>query len=101
MVKTVTFDNGSEFLNFQALERSATGEKRFEVFYAHPYSSWERGSNENANGLMRRFFPKGTDFSKVSIRRINAAAAWINSYPRRILNGLSANSFAGRFWADN
>ena len=101
LVKTVTFDNGSEFLDFQALERSVSGEKRFDAFYAHPYSSWERGSNENANGLIRRFFPKGADFSKVSLRRINAAAAWINNYPRRKLGGLSANSFAIRCRLDN
>ena len=95
------FDNGSEFLDFQRLERSVTGGKRFDVYYAHPYSSWERGSNENANGLIRRFFPKGTDFSKISVRRINNAATWINNYPRRILGGFSSSSFADRFCLDN
>ncbi|MCL2495489.1 MAG: IS30 family transposase, partial [Oscillospiraceae bacterium] len=50
---------------------------------------------------IRRFFPKGADFSKVSLRRINAAAAWINNYPRRKLGGLSANFFATRCRLDN
>ncbi|MDR0916495.1 MAG: IS30 family transposase [Oscillospiraceae bacterium] len=81
--KSVTFDNGSEFLNFEELEK-AFG---CNVFYAHPYSSWERGTNENSNGIIRRFFPKGTDFSKVSTRRIAAVQNWMNNYPRKILGG--------------
>ncbi|MDR2042853.1 MAG: IS30 family transposase [Clostridium sp.] len=62
------------------------------MYYAHPYSSWERGSNENANGIIRRFFPKGTDFGKVSIAKIQAVEDWMNDYPRRILDGISANA---------
>ena len=90
--KTVTTDNGSEFLDFQSLEKSCRRKaKRFKMYFAHPYSSWERGSNENANGIIRRFFPKGTDFSKVSISKIQAVEDWINDYPRRILGGISTN----------
>ena len=90
--KTITTDNGGEFLDFENLEKSCkTDEKRFKMYFAHPYCSWERGSNENANGIIRRFFPKGTDFSKISIKKIQAVEDWINNYPRRILGGISAN----------
>jgi len=90
--KTVTTDNGSEFLDFESLEKSCrTKAKRFKMYFAHPYSSWERGSNENANGIIRRFFPKGTDFSKIRLEEIQAVEDWINDYPRRILGGISAN----------
>ena len=93
--KTITADNGSEFLDFESLEKSCRNKgKRFKMYFAHPYSSWERGSNENANGIIRRFFPKGTDFSKVSPARIQAVEDWMNDYPRRILGGISANMAA-------
>jgi IS30 family transposase len=93
--KTITTDNGSEFLDFKSLEQSrGTKEKRFKMYYAHPYSSWERGSNENANGIIRRFFPKGTDFSKVKVAKIQEVEDWMNNYPRRILGGISANTAA-------
>jgi IS30 family transposase len=94
--KTVTSDNGSEFLDFQALEASVNGGLRFQMYYAHPYSSWERASNENANGIIRRFFPKGTDFSKVSKRNILHTQSWINNYPRKIFGGRSALAFLNR-----
>jgi IS30 family transposase len=91
--KTMTTDNGSEFLDFESLERSCKREeKRFKMYFAHPYSSWERGSNENANGIIRRFFPKGTDFSKIGLAKIQAVEDWMNNYPRRILGGISANA---------
>jgi len=93
--KTITTDNGSEFLDFESLQKSCkTNGQRFKMYFAHPYSSWERGSNENANGIIRRFFPKGTDFSKVSAASIQAVEDWMNDYPRRILGGISANSAA-------
>ena len=84
--KTVTVDNGSEFLNSNELERSSInpGTKRFKVYYAHPYSSWERGSNENANKLIRRFIPKGTDIGKYKNKDIQRIEDWMNNYPRRI-----------------
>jgi len=93
--KTITTDNGSEFLDFESLEKSCKIKgKRLKMYFAHPYSSWERGSNENANGIIRRFFPKGTDFSKISQAKIKAVEDWMNNYPRRILGGLSANMAA-------
>ena len=90
--KTITCDNGCENLDFNGIERSIfTKRKRTKVYYAHPYSAWERGSNENANKLIRRFIPKGSDISKFSHERIMMIESWINNYPRRIFNGASSN----------
>jgi len=55
------------------------------VYFAHPYSSWERGTNENTNGLIRRFFPKGTDFNKVSERELKIVQEKLNNRPRKVL----------------
>ena len=90
--RTITCDNGSENLDSEGIERSAlVKSKRTEVYYAHPYSAWERGSNENANKLIRRFIPKGTDIGKFSHEKIKMIEHWINNYPRRSLHGLSSN----------
>ena len=91
--KTITVDNGSEFLDFKGIEQSIkdTREKRVPVYYAHPYSSWERGTNENTNKLIRRFIPKGTDIGKISKQRIKYIENWINNYPRKIFGYKSAN----------
>lgn len=90
--KTVTSDNGSEFLNQERLEQSAVHEgKRFIHYYAHPYSSWERGSNENANRLIRRFIPKGADIADYSDEDLARIERWINNYPRRKFGGKSSN----------
>lgn len=59
-------------------------------FYAHPYCASERGSNENANRLIRRFLPKGTDFSSFSQSDFDFLAMWINKYPRKLHAGRSA-----------
>lgn len=83
--RSITTDNGSEFLEYDLLTRSIYGGKRFEVYYCHSYSAWEKGTNENHNRLMRRFFPKGTDFGKVSQREIQEAVDFLNHYPRKIL----------------
>lgn len=94
--KTITVDNGSEFLDHEGIERSIKGKdkKRLNLYYAHPYSSWERGTNENTNKLIRRFIPKGTDISKISKAKIKYIENWINSYPRRLLGYKSANDMA-------
>lgn len=84
--KSITADNGSEFLDHEALERSVSSGTRTHIYYAHPYSSWERGSNENANRMIRRFIPKGSNISKLTRRQIQQVEDWINNYPRKILN---------------
>jgi len=85
--KTITADNGSEFLDFESIEKWL----KCKMYYAHPFSSWERGTNENQNRMLRRFFPKGTDFGNVSQFEIDRATEWINNYPRKIFGGKSAN----------
>lgn len=84
--KSITFDNGGEFLDWEGIENShLRNEKRTLVYFAHPYSSWERGSNENQNRMIRRFIPKGTDITKVSNREIKKIERWMNNYPRKVL----------------
>ena len=98
--KTITCDNGCENLDFEGIERSVlTKIKRTKVYYAHPYSAWERGSNENANKLIRRFIPKGADIGAFSHERIKMIEHWINNYPRRLFNGCSSSSFSTFFVA--
>jgi len=91
--KSITFDNGAEFLDWEKMEKSVlkAGEKRTQIYYAHPYSSWERGTNENQNGMIRRFIPKGSDISKVSEKEIKEIEKWMNNYPRKILGYKTAN----------
>ena len=84
--KSITTDNGPEFLEYDQLIESIHGGQRFNVYYCHSYSAWEKGTNENHNRMIRRFFPKGTDFTKVSKKRIADIQNWMNSYPRKILN---------------
>lgn len=88
--KTITCDNGCENLDFKGMERSVlTNIPRTQVFYAHPYSAWERGANECANKLIRRFIPKGADISKYSKKFIRYIQHWLNNYPKKKLAWLS------------
>lgn len=83
--KTITFDNGGEFRDYKALEQWHDKRKkgqRVQVFYAHPYRSGERGSNENANRLIRRFIPKGTVITNISEEYIQKIENWINNLLR-------------------
>lgn len=82
--KSITVDNGVEFSDFNGLEKSIYGGKRTSVYYCHPYSSSERGSNERLNREIRRLIPKGTDLTTISDTRIKAVEAWVNGYPREI-----------------
>ena len=79
--KTITTDNGSEFAELSKLEESA----QTLVYYAHPYSSWEKGSNERHNRLVRRFIAKGERISDYSIDAIARIEDWCNNLPRKIL----------------
>jgi len=83
--KSITVDNGGEFLDGERLERSilSPSSKRTSIYYAHPYCAWERGSNENQNKLIRRFVPKGTNIGKLSHKDVKRIQYWMNHYPRR------------------
>lgn len=82
-LKTLTRDRGRENLDWQTTE-SKLGLK---VYFAHPYSSFERGSNENLNGLVRRFFPKKTDFDKITDEEIHKVEYLLNTRPRKRFSG--------------
>ena len=85
--RSITVDNGVEFADYEGMEKSVFGEeKRTFVFYCHPYSSWERGSNENNNRLIRRHIPKGEDFDGRQDAEIEYIEKWINDYPRGIFD---------------
>lgn len=92
--QSITTDNGSEFMVLQDLQRSIYGGKRFDVWYCHSYAAWEKGTNENHNRMIRRWFPKGTDFTEVSPARIREIQNWMNDYPRKILNWNTPNELA-------
>ena len=97
MFKSITVDNGSEFLDWRGLERSCVSKQktlRTQIYYCHPYHSWERGTNEQINGHIRRFIPKGCAIAEYSTKEILEIQEWLNDYPRKILNGKSANEIA-------
>ena len=88
---SITVDNGGEFSDVARLERSAIRKgTRTKFYYCHPYSSYERGSNECQNKMIRRKYPKGTDFGKISAAAIKEVEEWINNYPREILGWRTA-----------
>lgn len=78
-VHTITLDNGKEFAQHERIGNALDAS----VYFAHPYSSWERGINENTNGLLRRYFPKGTDFMMLSEEEIQTAVNKLNHRPRK------------------
>lgn len=82
---TITYDNGSTFSEHETTERQ-TG---LAIYFANPYHSWERGSNENANGLLRQFFPKKINFSPITQKDIQKAVRLLNNRPRKRLNYLT------------
>ena len=81
-VKTMTFDNGKEFADFKELERGL----EMWSYFARPYHSWERGTNENTNGLLRQFFPKCMDFGTINQSDVDIALELLNNLPRKCLN---------------
>ena len=94
--KSITVDNGSEFLDWRSLEESCISKStnpRTQIYYCHPYHSWERGTNEQVNGHIRRFVPKGCAIASYSTKDIQEIEDWLNNYPRKILNGRSALEF--------
>ncbi len=81
MVKTLTYDRGTEMAEHKLFSK----ETKIQVYFADPYSPWQRGTNENTNGLIRQYFPKGTDFNEVSLASIKKAEGRLNSRPRKAL----------------
>ena len=93
-VKTLTFDNGSEFVQHEKIAKALNAK----TYFAHPYSSWERGVNENTNGLLRQFFPKKTDFKTVTNQELKNAVENLNNRPRKTRGYLTPNQmFNGHF----
>ena len=78
-VHTLTFDNGTEFIEHERIGKALEAD----TYFAAPYASWERGINENTNGLLRQFFPKGTDFREITKAAIQAAVDLLNHRPRK------------------
>jgi len=86
-VFTITFDNGKEFCEHEAI--AAKLEAR--IYFAHPYASWERGLNENTNGLLRQYFPKGCDLAQLTEAEVQRAADRLNNRPRKTLGYRTPN----------
>jgi IS30 family transposase len=80
-VRTITTDNGKEFADHETLARSLHAK----TYFANPYSSWERGSNENMNGLLRQYYPKGTDFRTITPASLAHIERKLNNRPRKCL----------------
>ena len=86
LVKSITCDRGSEFANWQAIE----SQLHCDVYFADPYCAWQKGTNENLNGLLREFYPKGRNLSRVSPKTLLRNLALINARPRKVLHYRSA-----------
>jgi len=79
---SMTYDNGKEMTQHKLFTKNT----KIKVYFAHPYSPWERGTNENTNGLIRQYFPKGTDFNTITKKQIKLAQNQLNARPRKTLN---------------
>ena len=82
LVKTITCDRGAEFANWRRIEERL----HCEVYSADPYCAWQKGTNENLNGLLREFYPKGRNLSRVAPATLKRNLALINARPRKVLN---------------
>lgn len=92
--KTITADNGGEFALHTDIEKSCVMDiQRTTLYFCHPFASCERGSNENANKLIRKYIKKGEDIGNYTDGQIKDIEDRINNYPRRLFNGLSANEY--------
>ncbi|WBL23793.1 IS30 family transposase [Zunongwangia sp. HRR-M8] len=87
LIKTMTYDNGVEM----AKHKDFTKQTGIKVYFADPYASWQRGTNENTNGLIRRYFPKRTDFNKVTAKQLKYVQDKLNNRPRKIINYKTPN----------
>lgn len=86
-VLTITADNGREFAGHQAIAQQLQAD----FYFAHPYASWERGTNENTNGLIRQYFPKDRDFTTITPQEISTAMHRLNNRPRKRLGFMTPN----------
>jgi IS30 family transposase len=86
-VHTLTVDNGKEFWQHQAIAAAL----QTRIYFAHPYASWERGLNENTNGLIRQYFPKKYDFTRITHQDVQQVAARLNNRPRKTLGFKTPN----------
>ena len=86
LIKSITCDRGTEFANWANIE-SRLG---CDVYFADPYCAWQKGTNENSNGLLREFYPKGRNLSRVAPVTLKRNLALINAWPRKVLNWSSA-----------
>ena len=86
LVKTITCDRGKEFSNWEQIEK----ELHCEMYFADPYCAWQKGTNENSNGLLREFYPKGMNLTRVSPKTLAKNLALINARPRKVNNFISA-----------
>ena len=96
-VHSVTADNGFEFRSHEKISNSLNSE----FYFAHPYSSWEHGLNENSNGLLRQYLPKGSDFSKVTTKELQRIEDEINNRPRKSLGYKTPNQIFDELSNDN
>lgn len=92
--RTLTLDNGKEFAGHDAMAR----QNGLKVYFADPYASWQRGTNENTNGLLRQYFPKGTDFTKVSHQELRSVAQEVNDRPRKRLGYQTPSEVLTRYF---
>nr|WP_320115791.1 IS30 family transposase [uncultured Desulfuromonas sp.] len=92
MRQSLTLDNGSEFANFKELEKKT----RLSIYFADPYAAWQRGANENTNGLLRQYFSKGIDFRKTDEIAVTEAVRKLNNRPRKCLGYRTPNEV---FWS--
>jgi IS30 family transposase len=94
-VFTITSDNGKEFADHQRISKQLTAK----VYFAHPYHSWERGLNENTNGLIRQYFPKNTNFISITVESVRNVMDQLNNRPRKTLDYATPNEvFFGKHW---
>ena len=91
-VRSISLDNGSEFAEYKEVEQALN----IPVYFADPHAPWQRGTNENMNDIVRFYYPKGTDFRKVSEEEVAAVAESINNRPRKCLGWLSPNEFLAK-----
>ena len=89
LIHTITGDNGKEFADHHTISK----ELELDFYFARPYHSWERGANENTNGLIRQYVPKGSSFENINNQDIMCIQNILNNRPRKKLNFLTPNEF--------